>query len=171
MERSRAHDRRASLEVRCADLERAIANARVTAPIDGVVARIDVVPGDSVREGDVVAAVASQNAKLIGSIQLPEARRAQIVAGTGVRLAFDAFPPERYGTAHGRIVRLDYAGDSASKAAGGDWAKETETIVAEVEIDTLPPAIAKAEVGMAFTGYVQTEKTGLLTLLLPSPGR
>jgi membrane fusion protein len=168
MQRTRAHDRSASLEVRCNDLERAIANARVAAPIDGVVERVDVVAGDSIRDGEVVAAVARPGVKLIGTIQLPESRRAEIAVGRGVRLEFDAFPVERYGMGRGHIVRLVYSGEAARTAT--DKARDPE-IVADVEIDELPRGIAQVENGMTFTGYMETEKTRLISFLLPSPNK
>jgi multidrug efflux pump subunit AcrA (membrane-fusion protein) len=166
MQRTRAHDRRASLEVRCGDLERALANANVTAPIDGVVARIDVVPGDSIRDGDVVAAVARPGVKLVGSIQLPEARRTELEVGRGVRLVFDAFPVEKFGTGHGRILRLSSAGGDATRTGTDKW-KEAESIIAEVEIESLPRGVAQVEPGMTFTGHVDTNKIRLVSFLLP----
>jgi multidrug efflux pump subunit AcrA (membrane-fusion protein) len=167
MQRTRAHDRRASLEVRCGDLERGLASALVTAPIDGVVARIDVVPGDSIRDGDVVAAVARPGIKLVGTIQLPEARRTELELGRGVRLVFDAFPVEKFGTGHGRIVRLSSTGADAIRT-GTDRTKEAESITADVEIESLPRGVAQVEAGMAFTGHVETNRVRLVSFLLPS---
>ncbi|HSO33932.1 MAG TPA: HlyD family efflux transporter periplasmic adaptor subunit, partial [Labilithrix sp.] len=167
MQRTRAHDRRASLEVRCGDLERGLANASVTAPIDGVVARIDVVPGDSIRDGDVVAAVARPGVKLVGSIQLPEARRTELEVGRGVRLVFDAFPVEKFGTGHGRILRLSSTSGDPTRA-GTDKTKEAESITADVEIESLPRGVSQAEPGMTFTGHIDTNKIRLISLLVPS---
>jgi len=157
MQRTRAHDRRASLEVRCGDLERGLANALVTAPIDGIVSRIEVVPGDSIRDGDIVAAVARPGVKLVGSIQLPEARRTELEVGRGVRLLFDAFPVEKFGTGHGRILRL----------TSTDKPKEGESITAEVEIESLPRGVAQLEPGMTFTGHVDTNKIRIVSMLSP----
>ena len=166
MQRSRAHDRRASLDVRCADLERALADADVTAPIDGVVARIDVVPGDSVRDGDVVAAVARPSVKLVGSMQLPEARRTELEVGRGVRLVFDAFPVEKFGTGHGRVLRLSTTrGDAPATAA--EKTKDTGSITADVEIESLPRGVARLEPGMTFAGHVDTNRIRLVSFLLP----
>jgi len=162
MQRTRAHDRRASLEVRCGDLERGLANAVVTAPIDGVVASIDVVPGDSIRDGDVVAAVARMGVELVGSIQLPEARRTELEVGRGVRLAFDAFPVERFGTGHGRILRL-----SSAARDKGDLTKAAESITADVAIESLPRGVARLEPGMTFTGRVETPTIRLVSFLSP----
>ena len=166
MQRTRAHDRRASLEVRCGDLERGLANALVTAPIDGVVVRIEVVPGDSIRDGDMVAAVARAGVRLVGSIQLPEARRTELEVGRGVRLVFDAFPVEKFGTGHGRILRLSSTGGDAPRT-GTDKTKEAESITAEVEIESLPRGVVQVEHGMTFTGHVDTNKIRLVSLLNP----
>ena len=166
MQRTRAHDRRASLEVRCGDLERGLANALVTAPIDGVVVRIEVVPGDSIRDGDMVAAVARAGVRLVGSIQLPEARRTELEVGRGVRLVFDAFPVEKFGTGHGRILRLSSTGGDATRT-GTDKTKEAESITAEVEIESLPRGVVQVEHGMTFTGHVDTNKIRLVSLLNP----
>ena len=162
MQRTRAHDRRAALEIRCGDLERGLANAVVTAPIDGVVARIDVVPGDSIREGEVVAAVARPGVKLVGSMQLPEARRTDLEVGRGVRLAFDAFPVEKFGPGRGRILRL-----SSTVTDKTDRAKDAESITAEVEIESLPRGVTQLEPGMTFTGHVDTPTVRLVSLLSP----
>lgn len=171
MQRSRAHDRRAMLEVRCADLERAIANAKVGAPMDGVVDRIEVVPGDSVREGDVVAAVARPGAKLIGSFQVPETRRAELAVGGVVRFVFDAFPAERYGTGRGRIARLVYAADGSRGVTHDKTKDAAESIVVEMEIDELPRGVSRAEAGMTFSGYVETERRRLGSFLWPSTSK
>lgn len=161
MQRTRAHDRHAVLDTRCTDLARAVAGGSIVAPSDGVVADIGVVAGDSIREGDVVAGVTRPETKLVGSLKLPETRRTDVAVGHRVRLAFDAFPSDKYGMGSGRVVRLDYG------TASSDKTKKDDSIVAEVAIDELPKGLERAEDGMTFTGLVDTGKTRLISFLLP----
>ena len=49
-----------------------------------------------------------------------------------------------------------------------DRPTEAGVIVADVEIESLPRGVTQAEAGMTFTGYVDTEKTRLISFLLPA---
>jgi multidrug resistance efflux pump len=169
MQRSRAHDRRATLGTRCDDLERSLATAIVTAPEDGVVVETDVVAGDSVRAGDVVAAVLRPGVARIGEMGVPETRRAELAVGRTVRLAFDAYPVGRFGMARGRIARIEYrkAPRNESPSTPDAPGAHGESVTAQVEIADLPPVV-RIEDGMTFTGYVETEPRRLISLLFPT---
>jgi membrane fusion protein len=77
---------------------------QVPAPCAGTVVKLHVRnPGAVVHEGDVLADIVCAGERLEAELMLPERGLAQVQAGQGVKLMYDAFPYQRYGVQYGTL--------------------------------------------------------------------
>jgi len=77
----------------------------VTAPKAGRVT-LQAREGSSISEGDALAVILPPGAKLKAQLWAPSRAAGFMKTGDEVRLRYDAFPYERFGAAHGRIVAV-----------------------------------------------------------------
>lgn len=75
----------------------------VTAPIDGRIATLDLVAGNTKRAQELLATVIPSHATLVADIYVPSRAAGMIEPGQAVQLRYDAFPPERFGVARGVV--------------------------------------------------------------------
>jgi len=103
-----ALDRRKA-DSRVATLEKLLGGARedvvrVTAPFDGTVVVVQQKnQGDVVSYGQELCRIARSDSTLIAHLTAPESGVPRLRAGQSVRLFFEAYPYERFGTGHGTI--------------------------------------------------------------------
>lgn len=81
-------------------------NARLRAiesPLDGTIATLDAVAGNSISPQQLLATIVPDESPLVADVYVPSRAVGFIAAGQGVRLRYDAFPHDRFGTAAGRV--------------------------------------------------------------------
>jgi len=87
------------------------ADLQVHAPCDGTLTTVKVRNiGAVVLEGDILAEVACQGETLQAELDAPQTGLSRILVGQPVRLLFDAFPYQRYGTKSGKVRWASPAG-------------------------------------------------------------
>ncbi|NML29910.1 HlyD family secretion protein [Paraburkholderia antibiotica] len=107
-------------------------DATISAPQAGVVTFSNLVPGRSLAADDVALVIGTrEGGPLRAALRIPSRQRGFVREGDVVRLKFDAFPYERFGTYEARIdsisgttVQTQISPDSASDAKaseGGDY--------------------------------------------------
>ncbi|MBU6141542.1 HlyD family efflux transporter periplasmic adaptor subunit [Patescibacteria group bacterium] len=88
-----------------ADAQSNLAYYTVTAPLSGIVAKVDVIPGDTASSGSAAATIIT-NQKL-ADISLNEVDAAKVALGQQVTLTFDAIPDL---TIAGKVTQIDALG-------------------------------------------------------------
>jgi membrane fusion protein len=78
----------------------------LVAPADGRVVTIRATPGGVVTAGAPLATLLPRNAKLVAELWVPSRAIGFVREGDEVRLMFDAFPFERFGTGKGKVVSI-----------------------------------------------------------------
>lgn len=76
------------------------------APIDGVLATLDVVAGTRVRPQQLIATIVPEQSPLAADVYVPSRAIGLIQEGQAVRLLYDAFPHEQFGVAGGRVESI-----------------------------------------------------------------
>lgn len=144
---------------RCDALASILARSRIAFPVDASVVDVVVSPGARVEQGDLLALLEPQSAKLVGYIELPEAHRSEVSRGEPVRLDFDALPFANVGAGTGHVVRELDALPSNVKLDSEPGA------VFEIALDAMPKGTGVAHSGMTFGAGVLTGRVRLLSLL------
>ncbi|MBS1788171.1 MAG: HlyD family efflux transporter periplasmic adaptor subunit [Acidobacteria bacterium] len=102
-------------EIRAEALKSGLANidgnqVRLMAPCSGVVLKLKVRDkGAVVGEGGTVAELACGGNQLVAELTVPESGVGKLKLDQGVKLKYDAFPYQRFGAKHGRLVWLSPA--------------------------------------------------------------
>lgn len=98
----------AAAEARVAAAQSALELAKITAPFDGTVTQVEVLPGDVVTQGTVAFRV-DDLSRMFAEIQVSEVDINKVKAGQDVTLTFDAILAEEY---HGKVVEVSLAGET-----------------------------------------------------------
>jgi HlyD family secretion protein len=150
----------ARIELANRELERRLAEIR--APIDGVVVKGDVKPGDILEPGKPVLELARQEGFLFeGSVPGDEVGHIQI--GMAARIKLDAYNYQQYGTVDGTVRFL-------SPDSGKEGEERTVTYTARIELasETLGRGDFSGRVKLGMTGQseIVTGQRTLLSLLV-----
>lgn len=78
----------------------------IRSPIDGSVVALPVERGQTLAAGSTVAILAPANAKLIAELYVPSRSAGFLHQGLDVRLMYQAFPYQRFGTGSGKVVSV-----------------------------------------------------------------
>ncbi len=78
----------------------------LTAPSDGQVAALNLVPGDAVTPGSPAMIILPRGGNLIARLFIPGKAAGSVRVGQAVQIAVDAYPRDRFGTVLGRITTL-----------------------------------------------------------------
>ena len=103
---------RSTLRARRMQLSRQIAEQEstrlsvLTSPVTGVIASIEVNVGDSIAPRQLLMTVLPEEMDLAAEIYVPSRAAGFIQAGQTVRISYDAFPRQKFGTFKGRIERV-----------------------------------------------------------------
>lgn len=93
---------RSELQQRIAQHERQRLST-LQAPIGGTVATVDVVAGSTVRPQQLLATIVPDESTLTADVYVPSSAVGMIQPGQTVRLLYDAFPFQQFGTASGQV--------------------------------------------------------------------
>ncbi len=75
-------------------------------PIDGIVASVEVHAGYSVSAQRLLMTILPENAELVAEVFVPSKAAGFIRPGQYVRITYDAFPQQKFGTFEGRITTI-----------------------------------------------------------------
>jgi membrane fusion protein len=78
----------------------------VRSPVNGTLATVDVVAGSSIRPQQLLATVVPENSSLVADVYVPSRAAGMVRPGQTVRLLYDAFPHQQFGTARGEIAAV-----------------------------------------------------------------
>lgn len=159
-------DRIRTAEIRSAALKSGLANTdgdvvRLPAPCAGVILRLRVRDrGAVIAAGETVAELSCGGNRLVAELTVPESGVSKLRLDQGVKLKYDAFPYQRYGAMHGRLIWL-----SPAKTAGEDGAPES--FIARVELTekeiTVKGKPRSLDAGMSGTAEIVAGKRTLLS--------
>jgi membrane fusion protein len=92
-------------------ITQAVRRAHVTlsAPVAGRVAGVHRVAGETARANSVLVDLLPRDGKLQVELFAPTRATGFVVPGSEVRLRYDAFPYQKFGVSHGRILRISEA--------------------------------------------------------------
>ena len=163
METLDRQNRLAQLKSEIAALEQAINHTTITAPVGGVITRLDVrSPRAVVQSGQAVAAIAPAGVRLVVEAQIPNKDIAFLEKGMPAKLKFDAFPFQDFGIVAGQVTEV--APDSQGDERLGSFYKVTivpqdTAILAHGKNIPLRP-------GLALSVEIVTERKSVLALLM-----
>ena len=155
-------NRIARLESERASVEATLRQTTINAPTSGLVTTLDVrSPGTVVQAGQNLATIAPSGTPLVVEALVPNKDIAFIEQGLPVKLKFDAFPYQDYGTVQGRITYVSPDAQT-DKEAGSFYkvniAPEQAMINARGRSIPLRP-------GLAVTANIVTERKSILSIL------
>jgi len=81
-------------------------NTLITAPVDGTISTVDVALGASNEPGQLLATLLPRDSRLLAELYIPSRAAGFIHAGQRVKIAFDAFPRERFGAFDGTVQNV-----------------------------------------------------------------
>ncbi len=78
----------------------------LTSPVTGIVADVEVRKGDSIAPRQLLMTVLPENMDLAAEIYVPSRAAGFVRPGQTVRISYEAFPPQKFGTFKGRVERV-----------------------------------------------------------------
>lgn len=78
----------------------------VRSPVNGTLATVDVVGGSSIRPQQLLATVIPEHSSLVADVYVPSRAVGMVRPGQTVRLLYDAFPHQQFGTARGEVAAV-----------------------------------------------------------------
>ena len=78
----------------------------LTSPVTGTVAAVEVHAGDTIAPRQLLMTVLPEDMDLAAEIYVPSKAAGFVRPGQIVRISYDAFPPQKFGTFEGRIERM-----------------------------------------------------------------
>jgi multidrug efflux pump subunit AcrA (membrane-fusion protein) len=104
---SSAESRVTELKNALDEVDLSLARTRMTAPIGGTVTAVNVRgAGVVVQEGQTVAAIAPQGARLVAEVHIPNESVGLVHPGLGAKILIDAYPYQHYGTVDGIVLSV-----------------------------------------------------------------
>ena len=113
---------------------RARSNYLVTAPVAGVIAAVNVNIGEAIGDQRSILSILPQDSRLFAWLLIPSRAAGMAYDGQGVRLMYDGFPYQRFGTQSGTIISISDAAISPGELAGPLQIQEP-VFVAKVALD------------------------------------
>lgn len=156
-------NRIARLQSAVTTAELALQHTTVTAPVGGLITRLDVRSvGEVLQPGQTIAQIAPAGARLVVEAHLPNKDIAFIEKGLPAKLKFDAFPFQEYGVVEGTVT--DISPDAQVDKDVGSFYKLT-IAPGKTEISAKGKNIALRP-GLAVTAEIITERRSILSFLL-----
>lgn len=78
----------------------------VKSPVDGTLATLDVVSGSTIHPQQLLATVIPEQSSLVADVYVPSRAVGMVRPGQAVRLLYDAFPHQQFGTAEGEVAAI-----------------------------------------------------------------
>jgi len=78
----------------------------LTSPVTGIIAAVEAHTGDTIAPRQLLMTVLPEDMDLAAEIYVPSKAAGFVQPGQTVRISYDAFPPQKFGTFEGRIERM-----------------------------------------------------------------
>lgn len=156
-------NRIAQLKSEIASLEQSLSHTTITAPVSGILTRLDVRSVRAVvQSGQTIATLAPAGVRLVVEARVPNKDIAFLEKGMAAKLKFDAFPFQDYGLVTGQVSEV--APDAQVDEQHGSFYKVTivpqdTAILARGKPIALRP-------GLAVSAEIVTERKSVLAILL-----
>lgn len=141
----------------------------LVAPSGGQVTWLQAKPGASVTAGRTLGVMMPEGSQLLAELWVPSSAIAFVSVGTDVRLMYDAFPYQKFGVGHGRIVKIARSPTSPDELPADLQAVESQYRLLAALDDQQMQAYGKALAltpGMRLKADLILEKRSLLDWLL-----
>ncbi len=168
IERSTLRARRGQLSQQIAEQESRRLSV-LTAPVDGIVASLEVHVGDSIAPRQLLMTVLPENMNLVAEIYVPSRAAGFIQTGQAVRISYDAFPQQKFGTFEGRIERIsNFVVLPGEVPRPFPMPEATYKVQVEIHDAAIKTRIGRAALrpGMLLAAEIVLEKRNLLDWLL-----
>ncbi len=153
-----------SIESRITELERAIKNSTIYAPISGRISEVAKLnTGDYILAGEEILRIIPQNdGKLKAEIQVEPSHVARISAGNPVKIKFPGLPPSRYGMVETEIALVP---------PDVSYVNGQPVFIAEAEIENPYLAAKNGQTarlipGISAEGRIITDRSTVMQMLL-----
>lgn len=148
-------------EINVAELS--LQQTTITSPVAGIITNLNVrAPGSIVQSGQDLATIVPTDAPLVVDAQVPNKDIAFIEKGLPVKLKFDAFPSQDYGTIEGKIIEV--SPDAQKDEKSGESSYKVIIELQQREIKTKDKKIALRP-GLTLTADIVTERKSVLRQL------
>lgn len=148
-------------EINAAELS--LQQTTIASPVTGIITNLNVrAPGSIVQSGQDLATIVPTDAPLVVDAQVPNKDIAFIEKGLPVKLKFDAFPSQDYGTIEGKIIEV--SPDAQKDEKSGESFYKVIIELQQREIKTKDKKIALRP-GLTLTADIVTERKSVLRQL------
>jgi len=167
--------RRSSLRARRLQLSQQIAEQEsqrlsvLTSPVSGTVAAVEVYAGDSIAPRQLLMTVLPEDMHLAAEVYVPSRAVGFVQSGQTVRISYDAFPQQKFGTFKGRIERVsNFVVLPGEIPQPFPMVEATYKVQVEIQDSTIRTNIGAAGLrpGMLLAAEIVLEKRNLLDWLL-----
>jgi membrane fusion protein len=138
-------------------------------PVTGTVASVEVHAGYSISAQRLLMTVLPENAELVAEVFVPSRAAGFIQPGQNVRIAYDAFPQQKFGTFEGRIAHISefvlLPGEIPQTFFLREATYKVQIVVDDSPIQTSVGA-ARLRPGMLLAADIVLEKRNLIDWLL-----
>ena len=137
---------------------------KIHAPISGVVTEVPLTQrGDKVQSSKPLVNIAPADTQRILQVQIPESERGFLQVGQSVKIKFNAFPYQTYGSVEGR---LDYISPAVKQ--GGEGAPPTYEGKIQLERESIETANGEVllRYGMGAAAEIVVRKRRVIDLAL-----
>ena len=170
-----AEIRRSELRARYTQLSQQIAEQEskrltvVNAPVSGVIAAIEVDAGNAVAPQQLLMTLVPKDVNLAVEIYVPSKAAGFVQRGQHVRIAYDAFPQQKFGTFEGRVDRVsDFVLLPGEIPQTFPLLEATYKVRIEIEDAAIPTSIGTMSLrpGMLLAAEIILERRNLVDWLL-----
>lgn len=154
-----------SVESRISELERAVKNSTIYAPISGRVSEVKKVNvGDYILSGEEIARIIPQNSEsLKAELYINPSHIARVKVGNPVKIKFPGLPPSRYGMTETEISLVP---PDVSLNNSGQPVFIAEAVIHEPELKTKHAQTAMLIPGMTAEARIITDRSTVLQMIL-----
>jgi membrane fusion protein len=136
----------------------------VRSPVNGTLATVDVAAGSAIRPQQLLATIIPDNSLLAADVYVPSRAVGMVRPGQTVRLLYDAFPHQQFGTAQGKVAAVagfvSLPGDMPAAAAVREAAYKVRIHVADDYVEDAQGRYALRP-GMALAAEIVLENRSL----------
>jgi membrane fusion protein len=141
----------------------------LTSPVTGTVAAVEVHAGDTIAPRQLLMTVLPEDMDLAAEIFVPSKAAGFVRPGQTVRISYDAFPPQKFGTFEGKIERMSnfvvLPGETSQPFPIREATYKVQVDIHDAAIQTsIGPAALRP--GMLMAAEIVLEKRNLVEWLL-----
>jgi membrane fusion protein len=140
------------------------------APVDGMVSGLVATPGQSVTPTMTLASLVPSGSRLEAVLQVPSTAIGFIKPGQVVRLAYDAFPYQRFGLYAGKVTSVSQTDVEAASVASAQSGDRRAVFVVKVALETDRVRAYETEIalrpGLALAADIELDRRRLYRWML-----